>query len=72
MAEVKNCVGNSGGCIRFLFPASAVYVFPNIIPQARRNSGGLLVLAGMIYILKLLDGLALVFGIDEAVNSVHV
>jgi hypothetical protein len=47
-------------------------MFPNIVPQARRNSGGLLMLAGLVDILKLLDGLALVFGVDEAINRVHI
>jgi hypothetical protein len=47
-------------------------VVPNIIPQARRNSGGLLVLAGLVDILKLFDSAALAFGMNQAVNAIHV
>ena len=47
-------------------------MFPNIIPQARRNSGGLLVLAGLVDILKLFDSASLAFGMNQAVNAIHV
>jgi hypothetical protein len=46
-------------------------VFPNVIAQARGDAGGLLVLAGLVDILELLNGLALAFGMNQAVNGVH-
>src|ERR1035441_195521 len=45
-------------------------MFPNILPQAGGNAGGLL-WAGLLNILKLFDRPALAFGMDEAVNAIH-
>jgi len=47
-------------------------VFPNVITQAGGDAGRPLLWAGLLNILKLLHGLALVFGVDKPVNSVHV
>jgi len=46
-------------------------VFPDIIAQARGDAGGLLVLAGLVDILELLNGLALALGMNQSVNAVH-
>ena len=47
-------------------------MFPNVITQAGGDAGRPLLGAGLLNILKLLDGLALVLGVDKAVNGVHV
>ena len=46
-------------------------MFPNVITQAGGDAGRPLLWAGLLNILKSLHGLALVFGVDKAVNGVQ-
>lgn len=59
--------GLSAHCLFFYF-----LLFPNILAQASGDAGGLLPWTGVLHVLKLLDGLALVFRIDETVNRIEV